>query len=574
MTPFRPLARAGLIAAALALTGQAAHAQEEGAAARGPDIGLAGSYLAARAAVISGDHAEAAEYFERALLSDPGNPTLIGNAVFANAALGRFDRAAALAEDMPADAQGQELVDLVRFVEWIRLDEMERAAAAMAEGRGAGPFIDGLASGWIALGEGDMTEAVRTFQSLADDRVLSQLGWLHLALAQAAVGDFERANDILSGDQIGPINQTERVIAARAEILVQLDRRGDALDLLDGFTQRVPDPALLELQARIGAGAEGPYAFVTDASEGLAEVFFTVAVALGNDVPSTLPLIYAQAATEIDPEHYDAAMLAATLLFDAEQNDLAAAAFGTVPEGADQYVEAQMGRAEAIEEMGDIEAATAVLADLAAARPDLASVLAAYGDMLRRGEQCGMAIDAYTDALDLVDTTQPRYWFVYYARGICNHREDNWDAAEDDLRQALVLNPEQPQVLNYLGYSLVEQRRNLDEALDMIERAVAARPDSGYIVDSLGWVFYRLGRYDEAVEPMERAAELLPTDPIINDHLGDVYWMVGREREARFQWERALSFDPEPEDAERIRRKLDLGLDRVLQEEESVGETQ
>ena len=147
-----------------------------------------------------------------------------------------------------------------------------------------------------------------------------------------------------------------------------------------------------------------------------------------------------------------------------------------------------------------------------------------------------------------------------------------WDRAEADFRTALELNPGQPQVLNYLGYSLVEKQIKLDEALEMIEQAVAASPDSGYIVDSLGWVLYRLGRYDEAVGHMERAVELMPVDPVVNDHLGDVYWAVGRAREAQFQWMRALSFvDPEEVDGEadpdRMRRKLEVGLDVVLAEE-------
>ena len=162
-------------------------------------------------------------------------------------------------------------------------------------------------------------------------------------------------------------------------------------------------------------------------------------------------------------------------------------------------------------------------------------------------------------------------WFTLYARGITNERLGDWPAAEADFRAALELNPDQPQVLNYLGYSLVEKRIKLDEALGMIERAVEARPDSGYIVDSLGWVLYRLGRFDEAVDPMERAAALMPVDPIVNDHLGDVYWKVGRKTEARFQWHRALSFideDSAPEaDPDRIRQKLDVGLDAVLEAE-------
>jgi Flp pilus assembly protein TadD len=153
-----------------------------------------------------------------------------------------------------------------------------------------------------------------------------------------------------------------------------------------------------------------------------------------------------------------------------------------------------------------------------------------------------------------------------------HERLDNWELAEADFRAALALNPEQPQVLNYLGYSMVEKQVNLDEALNMIERAAAARPDSGFIVDSLGWVLFRIGRYSEAVVHMETAVALMPVDPVVNDHLGDVYWSVGRTREAEFQWSRALSFvDPTDADGEadpdRIRRKLEIGLDAVLVEE-------
>jgi Flp pilus assembly protein TadD len=179
---------------------------------------------------------------------------------------------------------------------------------------------------------------------------------------------------------------------------------------------------------------------------------------------------------------------------------------------------------------------------------------------------------AYDRALEFTEDGARSEWFLHYARGISHEREKNWDNAEADFRAALALNPDQPQVLNYLGYSLVERKEKLDEALDMIERAVAAQPQSGYIVDSLGWVLYRLGRYEEAVEHMERAVALMPVDPVVNDHLGDVYWAVGRYREADFQWKRALSFiDPEDTDGEadpvRIRRKIDVGLDLVLDEE-------
>ena len=182
------------------------------------------------------------------------------------------------------------------------------------------------------------------------------------------------------------------------------------------------------------------------------------------------------------------------------------------------------------------------------------------------------SVAPYNDALSLIEDPGEQHWIIYFARGISHERIDQWENAEADFRKALELRPDQPQVLNYLGYSYLEMQTNYEEALDMIERAVALRPDSGYIIDSLGWGLFRLGRYEEAVGHMEKAVEKMPIDPIVNDHLGDVYWAVGRYREAEFQWHRALSFitedtDPQDVDAERIRRKLEIGLDAVLEEE-------
>lgn len=546
------------------------------AVAQGEEVrSLAGSYLAARSAVLAGDHREAAEYFDRAMQADPNNMLLIGNAIFSNASLGNWDRAAEIAALMPREpGRNADLADLVLLVDALRNGDLATARASIEEGYGAGPFIDALALGWIALGEGDMTRAEDAFASLTLDRGLAELAWMHMAFARAAVGDFETAYEILSDGRVGQMENTPRALRAQAEILVQLDRRGDALDLLDGFTRAVPDPALLALQGRIGAGAEGPYDFVTTAQEGLAEVFLSVADALGVDSDSSLPLIYARAANVIYSELHTAAVLSGDILLQNEQLDLAAEAFAAVPETSDEYIAAQMRLADVLEDLGRVDDAVATLSTLLESRPDLAVVHGALGDVLRRNQRYDEAILAYDEMLERVDSNEPRYWFIYYARAISHHQTDNWPPAEADFRRALELNPDQPNVLNYLGYSLVEQRRSLDEALDMIERAVAARPDSGFIVDSLGWVYYRLGRFDEAVAPLERAVELEATDPIINDHLGDAYWIVGREREAQFQWERALSFEPEEADAERIRFKLEVGLDAVLQMEGGVGESQ
>ncbi|MEM7509264.1 MAG: tetratricopeptide repeat protein, partial [Pseudomonadota bacterium] len=177
----------------------------------------------------------------------------------------------------------------------------------------------------------------------------------------------------------------------------------------------------------------------------------------------------------------------------------------------------------------------------------------------------------YDGAIQLIGTPENRHWVLYYQRGITYERSKQWPKAESDFRQALALEPDHPLVLNYLGYSFVEMKINLDEARDMIEKAVEQRPDDGYIVDSLGWILYRLGEFDEALRHMSRAVELRPVDPVINDHYGDVLWMNGRKIEAEFQWRRALSFDPEEAEQERIRRKLEVGLDLVLEEEAAAG---
>jgi len=259
-------------------------------------------------------------------------------------------------------------------------------------------------------------------------------------------------------------------------------------------------------------------------------------------------------------------------LEDLGQHKLAMEEYKKISSDDPAFHVAELGRVAALRRLDKPDQAIEVLDQLTRSHGDLSVVHSTLGDVLRAQDEDGPAIDAYTKALELLPEDDNRAWFLYFSRGIAYSQNGDSVAAEKDFRAALAINPDQPQVLNYLGYSLVEEQRKLDEALDMIERAVAASPDSGYIVDSLGWVYYRLGRYAEAVVQMERAVELEAVDPVINDHLGDVYWAVGRQREAQFQWKRALSFiefaDEDTEaDPDRIRRKLEVGLDVVLEEE-------
>jgi Flp pilus assembly protein TadD len=297
-------------------------------------------------------------------------------------------------------------------------------------------------------------------------------------------------------------------------------------------------------------------------------VFFTLATALNGEADDAHTLIHTRIAAWLRPDHTEAQLLTAGLLTRLDQPELATEAYAMIKPDNPSYHVAEIGRANALVRAGKTEAAIEVLTALARSHGQIIGVQAELGNLLRREDKFEAAITAYDAAIALLgETPAAGDWGLFFARGVAQERQKRWDMAVADFSKALELYPDQPQVLNYLGYSYLERNTNLDEALSMIERAVAAEPDSGYIVDSLAWALFRLGRYTDAVAPMERASLLEPVDAVVTDHLGDVYWAVGRKLEAQFQWRRALSFDPLEPDAARIRRKLEVGLDKVLAEE-------
>ncbi|TFL19893.1 tetratricopeptide repeat protein [Jannaschia formosa] len=558
----RPLLLAALLAAAPLTAPFAGQVQAQG---------LSGPYLAARIAGYGNDYDAAGEYYTKLLSRGAREPRILENAVVIFAALGETGRAADAARMLEEDGEQSQFADGALLLEALVEGDYDTAAAMIGNRGVAGALLDGLLLGWIAVAEGRMDEAVAAFETLAETEGFAPIAHLHRAFALAMTGDFEGADEILSGRAHGPIGVSARGIEAHAQILLQLDRPEDALELLTQANEQTNRPALQDLAERIEAGEDIPWTFVTEPTDGMAEAYFTLAAIFAGETTSTFTLLSARAATALRADHVDALVLTAELLDEQEQYDLAVEVLNQVPRDDPAYFGAEITRAEALLAAGREEAALEVLSALTKSDPDRQTVWAAYGDTLRRLERFAESAAAYDRALELSPEGQPRNWYLHYVRGIAYERVDQWEKAEADFRAALELNADQPQVLNYLGYGLVERREKLDEALDMIERAVAARPDDGYITDSLAWVYYRLGRFEEAVEPMERAADLEPLDPIVNDHLGDVLWMVGRKREAEFQWQRALSLDPEEEDATRIRRKLEVGLDVVLEEEGGVG---
>jgi Flp pilus assembly protein TadD len=306
--------------------------------------------------------------------------------------------------------------------------------------------------------------------------------------------------------------------------------------------------------------AEGGDPRAPTAAAGMAEALFDLASALQRDRGSDSAMIFARLALRLQPEFDLAALLVAEILDDRQRYEEALAMYDAVPAGSPYRLLAQLRAASSLEGLDRDDDAARRLEALAGERPELADPLIRLGDLERGRENWQAAIDAYDRALKRMGPLETRHWSVLYTRGIALERAKRWGDAERDFLRALELRPDQPYVLNYLGYSWVDRGENLDRAKAMIEKAVSLRPRDGYIVDSLGWALYRLGDHAGAVTHLERAVELRPTDPTINDHLGDAYWRVGRRAEARFQWQRALTFDPSPELAADIERKLREGL--------------
>ena len=531
-----------------------------------------GAYLAARQARYNNDFTAAAQYFTQALTKDPSNPEILESAVVAHLSLGQMGRAVPIARKIEADGLLSQVSHMVLIADEVSREAYDDLFKRIEDNRGIGVLADGLITAWAHRGNGQMDEALAQFDKVANERGLRSFAIYHKALALASVGDYESAEAIFSGEVDGPIQRTRLGTIAWVEILSQLERNADAVAILDDTFGAAQDPEIADLRARLDAGEQLAFTRIRSAQEGIAEVFFTLGQALMAESSEDYVLLYARIAEYLKPDHIDALIMTAELLEALERHELANEAYKRVPRDHPNFHVAELGRGESLRRADKTDAAVEVFAQLAQSHPDLPIVHVSAGDLYRQLEQFDKSAIAYDRALELYEEQDSSQWFVYYARAISHERLDNWEQAEADFRKALELNPSQPQVLNYLGYSMVEKQVNMDEALAMIQEAVAAQPNSGYIVDSLGWVLYRLGRYDEAIGHMERAAELEPVDPVVNDHLGDVLWSVGRFTEAEFQWKRALSFvkedEPSPDlDPDRIRSKLELGLDTVLANE-------
>lgn len=519
-----------------------------------------GSYLAGRQALAELQTDEAARYFNEAAQGDWDNPVLVERSFIAFAANGQIGQAAQVAKRLTELVGQNELAELVVATE--ALKERRYAAAGSAlESIGQDTFTGitaGILRAWALVGEKQYDEADAILTQLGDTGLEDFLVF-HRALMAEVACEKEKALE-LAAQAFENEPYVARMVEVYARMLANDGRFDEAAEVIATFEDQGLTHPLVTVVKQAVEAKRRPGVFATNVQLGAAEMFHGIGVALSRDGSKDLALVFLRLGHYLDP-NADVIGLAAGLLLDSEgQHDAANAIYDGVASSSPMKPTAVVRVAQNLDAMGDRAEALRRLRNIVATRPDDLDAVSVLGDLLRYDEQYVDAVAAYTTALEITGGEAPADWRFYYVRGIANERAKLWPAAEADFLKALELNPDQPSVLNYLGYSWIDMDMNLDEALGMIEKAVEAQPQDGYVVDSLGWAFYKLGRIDEAVETLERAVMLRPNDAEINDHLGDAYWKAGRRLEAQFQWKVAKSVDEVGNVAERVGPKLEDGL--------------
>ncbi len=531
---------------------------------------ISGKYLAARHAEIENDYGQAADLLLGVLEAVPDSARLLQRTQLLLAAEGRSKEAVALAERLVAIHRQSPFANITLGLNAVREGDFASAVARFdaIERRGTNQLLAPMLSAWALYGAGRTDDALAALRPLAEVSGFAVLEGLHYGLiadlagrGQEVEAAFERAN---SNGAI-PL----RLALAQASFFSREGRWEDAEAALEAFRVQQADDFLLRPSVAALAERQTVPRTVTSPAEGMAEALVSVARALNRDGGDVAALVYARLALELRPGNAMTQTLLADILASQSRWEDAIAVLREIDEESPYSWFARQSLARMLEATGAFDEAVLLLQEMVEERLDRVEVAQTLGDFLRLNDRFDEAVEAYDVAVERVDEIDPRHWRLMYTRGIALERSKNWPRAEEDFLKALELRPQQPLVLNYLGYSWVEMGLNLDRARRMIEDAVAQRPGDGFIVDSMGWVLYRLGDYQGAVEQLERAVSLESGDPIINDHLGDAYWLVGRRNEARFQWNRALGSNPEEELEIIIREKLQ---GRSLPEPTPVGE--
>lgn len=540
---------------------------------------LSGAYLAARIADSDNDLPAAIAYYRRAMVFDPDNQGVQQSLMLGLISQGDFDEALPLAEKLKEAPEVERFSRVALAVDAFRKKDFSNAEylLKLALGSDLDRLITGIMTGWAKQGGGDSAGALAAIDALEGPEWYELFLSYHRALIAEQAGNdsvarkaYDETAENLSAGGAAPETYL-RALEAYAGYLVRKDDRKGALAVLDKADEFAPGRLTVQvLRNQIDRGAKAP-AIVANAQEGAAEILLNLATALNRSGGESFVRLYLQYANALRPRS-DAILIQLAGVAEQQRDaETAIAEYEKIPDSSPMKAVAELQLGLNLADLERYDEAIEHLKSSLAEDPDDMRAYQALGGVYARQENYRAAADLFDVAVTRIDEPERTDWNVFYQRGIAYERLKEWDKAEPNFRKALELFPDQPQVLNYLGYSWVDMNINLEEGLDLIRRAVELRPSDGYIVDSLGWAYYKLGRFDEAVSELQRAVGLMPADPVLNDHLGDAYWRVGRKLEATFQWRHTLQLEPDDKVRADAENKLKQGLGPV--EERAASET-
>jgi tetratricopeptide (TPR) repeat protein len=570
LASLRFLKRAAALAAVCLLTASFGLAPEALGASRSrlagghPEIpernSLLGSYLAGHVARASRDSASAALYYRRALSKDPTNEDILDDAFQLDLAAGEFDSARHLAQRLVKRQRDNTIAHIYLGLEAFKRKDYAKAEEHFREAeRGTSPDEPTikLARAWVNVGQGNSDKALAALEAPSKAQWATHFETVQRAfiadVAKKKAVALEAYRTLLEKKQ-----PNARIAEAFARHLAFWGDRSKAMETLnEGGANATPLGKALAAELKAG---KTPKLMVSNVEEGLAETFLGIGQVLASNNGVDAAQIYLRLALFLNPASDIAKLELAELYGNLEQYDKASAVLEAIQDSSVFAINAHIRKALYLNAQQKADEAVALLTATLDKSPKDEQILQTLASIESARKKYEAAIPYYNRAIELAGPQEKKHWGLYYARGIAFERTKQWAKAEPDFKKALELDPEQGAVLNYLGYSWLDQNMNIPEAFDLIKKAVRLKPNDGFIIDSLGWGYYIQKDYDQALKHLEKAVELRPEDPTLNDHLGDVYWRLGRKLEAQFQWTQALSLNPEPEDAAKIKKKQETGL--------------
>ena len=521
-----------------------------------------GSYLAGRQAQFDSNPRFAIRYYLSALENSPKNMFLLRRIVTLLVSEGRIKEALTKANQLLKNSNNKSnLSALLMILADIKNQNFAKAFNDLEKlpGGGLNDYLLPMLEAWLMAEQKKNDAALKVIDQKSINPGLEAIYGLHGAL----ISEFINNNNEAIRRHVSSMklrkNKNLRATILLGNLYERLGEDQKAKAIYDNYKRLRPSTTMLDSAYDRLKLHKKPEPNIKTVLDGIAEALFSLSIAIKNQNPYQA-IIFSRLAIYMRPSFAMAKLLLAGSLEDSKNLEDANNIYREISNDPEFAWVARLRIANNLDQLNDTDNAILKLQTMSMEKKKRVDALIEMGNILQRHKRYQASINAYEQAKKRIQDTNSQNWSLYFSLGISYERVGKWQIAEKNLLKALQLRPNHPSILNYLGYSWVEQGLQLDRAQRMIRRAVKQRPRDGYIIDSLGWALYRLGNIQGAVKQLERAVLIRPEDPTINDHLGDIYWSIGRKNEARFQWNRALILEPEKDQIPVIKRKLRVGL--------------